>query len=297
MINYSVLYIEDDEEILENVTFLLKRYVSKVFTAKDGEEALATYFEKKPDIIVSDINIPKLDGLSLVAKIREDDSEIPIIMMTAYKDSKRLLKAIDVGVSSYVTKPFTLSDLTEAIEKAISTKTLKDNAVKDSLTKLYNRCAFDEMVQHNIDIARRYDTYITYLMIDIDHFKEYNDTYGHMSGDDTLCKVAKCLQSHTKREDDHAFRIGGEEFTVIAIGLNVEKSLEYANLIRKDILALEIEHSKNSAHQFLSISLGVYVAKGDEINTKEQMYSSSDKALYISKNNGRNQVTLSKKDN
>ncbi len=296
MIDYSVLYIEDDEEILENVTFLLNRYVQKVYTAKDGEEGLESYFQNKPDIIVSDINIPKLDGLSLVAKIRDDDKEIPIIMMTAYKDSERLLKAIDIGVSSYVTKPFTLNHLKEAIEKAIDLKQLKDRAVKDPLTTLYNRSVFDEKIQGCIDLARRYDTYITYLMIDIDHFKEYNDTYGHERGDEALRRVALSLKSHTNRVDDHAFRIGGEEFTMIALGLDEEKSLLYANLIREDVLALEIEHSHNSAHKFLSISIGVYVAKGDEIIDKIAIYRSSDNALYVSKNDGRNIVTLSQKE-
>ncbi len=131
MTDYSVLYVEDDEEILENVTFLLKRHVSQVFTAKDGEEALKIYFEKNPDIIVSDINIPNLDGLSLVAKIRDDNKDIPIIMMTAYKDSERLLKAQSIGVSSYVTKPFTLNDLKESMQKAIDTKKFKDKILND----------------------------------------------------------------------------------------------------------------------------------------------------------------------
>ncbi len=122
MNDLTLLYIEDDYDQIENVTFLLARYVKNIYTAVDGEEALEKYFKYKPDIIVSDISIPKIDGLSVAKKIREDAKEIPIIMMTAHRDSDRLLKAIDIGVSSYVTKPFTLVKLKEAIEKAIVSK-------------------------------------------------------------------------------------------------------------------------------------------------------------------------------
>ncbi len=296
MIDFSILYIEDDEEVLENVSFLLYQHVSKVYTAKDGESALEIYFKHKPNIIISDINIPKIDGLSVATKIREDNKEIPIIMMTAYKDSDKLLKAIDIDVSSYITKPFTITTLKEAIDKAIEKIHLQERAIKDSLTSLYNRSVFDKMVQNSIDTAKRYDTYITYMMIDIDHFKEYNDTYGHPQGDEALRKVAASLKTHTKRLDDHAFRIGGEEFSLILLGLDEEKSIKFANKIREDIVSLEIEHKNNSAHKFLSISMGIYIAKGDKILDKKDIYISSDSALYSSKSNGRNMITIAKQE-
>ena len=118
----TLLYIEDDTEILENVSFLLSRFVKKVYTAVDGEEALKVYTEQKPDILVTDINIPKINGLEVAECIRKENKEIPIIIISAYDDDEQLKKAKEIGVSTYVKKPFTLSDLKDAITKAINEK-------------------------------------------------------------------------------------------------------------------------------------------------------------------------------
>ena len=99
MNEFTLLYIEDDLEILENVTFLFNQYFKEIYTAKDGEEGLAAYHKYKPDIIVSDIGMPKLDGMELVNIIRENDKNIPIVLITAYSDREKLLNAIDIGVS------------------------------------------------------------------------------------------------------------------------------------------------------------------------------------------------------
>jgi len=116
----TLLYIEDDAEILENVSFLLQRYVKKVYTAKDGEEALLMYEKHQPDILVSDINLPKLGGLEVVAKIREENKNIPVVLISAHDDEHFHIKAKAVNVSSYVIKPFRLQELTDAMQKAIS---------------------------------------------------------------------------------------------------------------------------------------------------------------------------------
>lgn len=296
MNDFSILYIEDDKEVLENVTFLLNTYAQNIYTAEDGETALELYFKHKPDIVISDINIPKIDGLSVANKIRKENNTVPIIIMSAHTESDKLLKAIDIGVSSYVTKPFTLEDLKLAIEKAIDAKKINEKAYTDSLTSLFNRELLDEKVQNAIDVAKRHNTYITYMMMDIDHFKEYNDTYGHPKGDIALTKVAKCLKSHTNRADDSAFRIGGEEFVLTTLGMDEKKSLAFANLIRKDIIALEIEHNKNSAHKFLTISIGLYIDKGEKITNKKKIYDLADSVLYKSKLDGRNMISTISED-
>lgn len=115
----TLLYIEDDSEILENVSFLLGRYVKEVYTAMDGEEALESYMKHKQSIVVTDLNIPKIDGLSVAEKIREIDATTPIIIITAYDDDYQLSKAKELGVSTYVKKPFTLQQLKDAMAKAL----------------------------------------------------------------------------------------------------------------------------------------------------------------------------------
>ena len=115
----TLLYIEDDPEILENVSFLLSRYVKKVYTAQDGEEALEVYQSKKPDIVVTDINIPKINGLDLSEKIREENKSVSIVIISAYSEEEQLQRAEDISVSSYLQKPFTFQQLKDSIEKAI----------------------------------------------------------------------------------------------------------------------------------------------------------------------------------
>lgn len=122
MNNLNILYIEDDPEILENVSFLLSRYTNEVFTATNGEEALKVYKEKQPDIVVSDINIPKINGLKVAEIIREDNPSVPIIIISAHNEDHQLKIAKELNVSSYIRKPFTLQELKDAIAKAIKEK-------------------------------------------------------------------------------------------------------------------------------------------------------------------------------
>ena len=119
MNDLSLLYIEDDEEIIENVTYLLSKSFSEIYTALNGESALELYKKHTPDIILTDISIGELDGLSVARKIRDNDKNIPIIIMSAYNNDTVLQTAKNIGVSSYIQKPFNFATLKEAIAKAI----------------------------------------------------------------------------------------------------------------------------------------------------------------------------------
>ena len=117
MTNLNLLYVEDDEEIIEDIDFFLKRHFSEITIAKDGEKALELFEEKKPDIIILDINIPKINGLKVAAKIREVNKKIPIIFLTAFSDKENLLQAINLHAFSYLIKPFKIDELINAINK------------------------------------------------------------------------------------------------------------------------------------------------------------------------------------
>lgn len=116
----TLLYIEDDSELIENVGFLLGKFVKEVYTAQDGEEALEMYAKHQPDIIVTDISIPKISGLEVATQIRAENKTIPIVLITAHNEEHQVQQAKEIGVSTYVRKPFTLSELKEAVRKAIS---------------------------------------------------------------------------------------------------------------------------------------------------------------------------------
>lgn len=117
MTNLNLLYVEDDEEIIEDIDFFLKRHFNEIIIAQDGEEAFRYFKEKNPDIIILDINIPKLNGLKLASKIRETNKKIPIIFLTAFSDKENLLQAINLHACSYLIKPFKIDELINTINK------------------------------------------------------------------------------------------------------------------------------------------------------------------------------------
>lgn len=119
MNDLTLLYVEDDLEALEDVVYLLKRYFSKIYTATNGEEALELFDKNSPDIVLLDINIPKINGLQVASKIKEINDEIPILFLTAHSETEKLLKAIDLRAISYIIKPFSIEELNESILKTI----------------------------------------------------------------------------------------------------------------------------------------------------------------------------------
>jgi diguanylate cyclase (GGDEF)-like protein/PAS domain S-box-containing protein len=165
-------------------------------------------------------------------------------------------------------------------------------SITDELTQTFNRRYFNIKIEEEINRAKRNDYYLAFLMLDIDHFKFYNDTYGHQAGDTALQKISRLLKSHTTRATDFVFRLGGEEFGIIFSFKNEKESLEYANLIKEDIEALKIEHKANSASPFITASIGLIVRKGEKIENVYTIYRLADEALYNAKSAGRNQVCV-----
>ena len=126
--------------------------------------------------------------------------------------------------------------------------------------------------------------------MDIDHFKQYNDTYGHQMGDDTLIKVAKCIKDSLNRDDDTCFRLGGEEFGILFKSSNKENALNFANIVRENIENLHIEHTGNSASSYVTISMGLICKKASDIEGDDIAYKQADDLLYKAKESGRNKV-------
>ncbi len=170
-------------------------------------------------------------------------------------------------------------------------KKIEEIAITDGLTSLFNRRHFDNIFTQQIEISKRAKGILAFLLIDIDHFKQYNDTYGHQEGDIALKLVANALKQTLKRPDDYTFRLGGEEFGLLFHISNEEDGYNIANLARKNIEDLKIMHSGNSASPFVTISSGLYIIKSDNTYSEDDIYKKSDEALYTAKNSGRNQVS------
>ena len=169
-------------------------------------------------------------------------------------------------------------------------KKVEEIAITDGLTALYNRRHFDDVFPKQIELCRRKKELLAFVIIDIDHFKQYNDIYGHQAGDIALKLVAQSLHDTLRRHNDYIFRLGGEEFGLIYSGKSTDEILLTANRVRENIEKLKIEHTGNSASKFLTTSSGLYIIKDDDTLSTDEIYKKADEALYASKQNGRNQV-------
>ena len=170
-------------------------------------------------------------------------------------------------------------------------KIIEEISITDGLTNIYNRRYFNEMFPKLINGAKRHNELLCFLIMDIDHFKQYNDTYGHQMGDEVLISVAAMLKNSLHRADDYCFRLGGEEFGIIFKTDTKEKAFEFAQTIRKNIEDLKIEHKQSSTSKFVTASLGLVCNAANDIIDDDEIYSQADKMLYRSKESGRNKVS------
>ena len=171
-------------------------------------------------------------------------------------------------------------------------KIIEELTIKDSMTSLYNRRHFDIEFEKQINIQKRAKENLIFIILDVDFFKLYNDTYGHHAGDNALISVAKTLKLSLQRASDMAFRLGGEEFGTLCSNMDEYKTLKLANKIRQNIEDLKIEHSKNKVSSYVTISLGIIVIEPNCDCTVDALYKAADSALYEAKNSGRNSVSI-----
>ena len=171
-------------------------------------------------------------------------------------------------------------------------KKLEKLSITDGLTSLFNRRHFDNIFPRQIEATKRNHTILAFVLIDIDHFKQYNDSYGHQEGDRTLKKVANTLKNTLMRPNDYVFRIGGEEFAMLFSIKNRDNAAMIANKAKKNIEDLKIEHIANSASAYITISLGVQIIDSLSMETTDTIYKKTDDALYRAKQNGRNQIAM-----
>ena len=219
--------------------------------------------------------------------------------LISQKEWKGEIKNIDKNGKDYwvysIIKPIyknnELSGYTALRTNITDKKQIEQLSITDELTQLYNRRFFNNKIEEEINRARREDNYFSLLILDVDYFKEYNDTYGHQQGDLALEKIASVLKKHTNRSSDFAFRLGGEEFGIITILDNI-KVVEFAQNLKNEIEKLEIEHKSSKIAKYLTISIGITSKKGTEISSSTILYKKADDALYDSKKNGRNCISI-----
>jgi diguanylate cyclase (GGDEF)-like protein len=249
-------------------------------------------------VVITDIKLPAMGGLELTKTIKLDNDS-DVIVMTGYSDDYSYEEAINIGASDFVIKPVRLEELLLRLRRVLKERKLTRErirmmeklqklAITDGLTKLYNSRSFYTQLELEVDRVNRYQHPLTLLLLDLDYFKNYNDSYGHLEGDKVLVRFSQIIKS-CLRANDSAYRYGGEEFTVILPETGGEEARTVAQRIRA---ALEAERFSpvDGADVTVTISIGV-----TEYHNKEELSTfiqRADKAMYLSKQEGRNKVSL-----
>ncbi|NOR57810.1 MAG: diguanylate cyclase [Sulfurimonas sp.] len=182
---------------------------------------------------------------------------------------------------------------TEINNRIVTEKKLQELSITDELTTLYNRRHFNEIFPKLINSAKREKQNICFVVMDIDYFKPYNDTYGHISGDRALQSVSTCIKDILTRADDYCFRLGGEEFGLLFKGLSREEATKLIEKVRREIEELKIKHESNSSSRYLTASFGLVIKNAESVKDENELYREADALLYKAKDSGRNRVCVS----
>jgi len=254
--------------------------------------------ENPPDLILLDILMPEIDGYEVCNMLKNDEKSkrIPIIFVTAVSEVMDATKGFALGAVDYITKPFHPPMVKARVEMQLNLKRkqelLEKFAFIDALTEIYNRRRLDETLKKEFNRARRSELPLSTLMIDIDFFKKYNDTYGHGKGDEALRLIAKSIENTLNRAGDFVARYGGEEFFVVLPYTNSNDSKNIAENIRKNVEELGIEHSASPISQKITVSIGAFTFIPEKNMTVNDILIKTDSALYKAKENGRNRVEV-----
>lgn len=295
----KILIVDDMTENIDVLMLFLKSDYM-VSAARNGKKALQMAKKNKPDLILLDIIMPGMDGYEVCKKLKsnEETKNIPVIFITALTEALDEAKAFNVGAVDYIPKPFIPVTVKARIKTHLNLKMktdmLEQLVALDGLTNIYNRRKFDEMLENEWNRALRKQGPISLMLIDIDHFKLFNDHYGHANGDECLKKIAECMKNCFMRASDLVCRYGGEEFAVILPDTDMEGADNLAEIFRLGIEALNIKHEYSETAGHVTASIGVVTMTPDPPNNNtSELIEIVDKMLYKSKENGRNRVTAS----
>jgi len=294
----KILIVDDDPATVELIAELFRGQYEILF-ALSGEKALEIATTTIPDLILLDLMLPGMDGLAVCTQLKAEPltSAIPVLFITGRADSRIETEALELGAMDYITKPINPLVLKMRVRNQIELKQARDRLAKlattDGLTGIANRRRFDEILAQEHARHARTGTQLGLIMLDIDHFKAYNDTYGHVLGDDCLCAVARVLEHGLRRNTDLVARYGGEEFACILVdGPPAEGALALAEELRKQVAALAVPHKASPIAEYVTISLGIITACCNQNTSASLLIRQADEQLYRAKNSGRNRSCL-----
>ena len=292
----SLLIVDDDTSSLVALTHILQPEYT-VYTAKDGAGALKNAEQNPPDLILLDILMPGMDGYEVIAALQASDKlgEIPVIFITGLNHCEDEEKGLALGAMDYIAKPFQPTIVKLRVQHQMQIinqlRMIKRMSLIDQLTGIPNRRSFDERLRMEWARAIRVGCSMCMLMIDVDRFKVYNDTYGHLQGDVALRTLAKILAQGIGRPGDFFARWGGEEFAALLPHTDIHGGRHIGEQIRVAVENTVIPLPDGSSTR-LTVSIGVNAYTPTQGSPADVFVSGADKALYAAKSAGRNKVVL-----
>ncbi len=297
-----ILIVDDEKMNLKVLADVLKNEYSLIL-ARSGVQALKYIYDNAaPDLILLDVMMPEMGGYEVIKHLKEDHKtkNVPVIFVTALDSIEDEEHGLKLGAVDYITKPFSPPIVQIRVRNHLrfihQYRLLDQLAHLDGLTEIPNRRRFEEVFKNESARAARNGTRLSLAMVDVDFFKQYNDHYGHATGDAALQAIAKSLQAILKRPADLVARYGGEEFVMVLPETDAEAGKSLAERARLAITDLKIPHAYSKAAAHVSVSIGVVTVGLDNSSDPLDMLKQADQNLYHAKQNGRNRVFGSELD-
>ena len=303
-----ILIVEDSPTQAQQIRLILEPAGYQVLVAPEGRQGLNMALKMAPDLVLLDVVLPDLDGYTVCRRLRQQEaSRTPILMLTVRGSVEDRVDGLEVGADDYLAKPFDERELLARVHALLRTKRLRDElqkhlqeahlsyqtwrqiAIVDYLTGLYNRHYFADVLEREFNNSQRYNTPLGCIMADIDHFRAFNNNYGHSVGDWVLQGVARILKENVRQADVVA-RYGGEEFVVLQPMGNREAAVDTASRLR-ELVGAKIWHSEAGELQ-VTISLGVAIFPEVQVANAKDLIACADQALYQAKQQGRNRMII-----
>lgn len=307
----KILIVDDSPTSRTGLRGLLERMGHSVIEAEDGDKALQLYRRDRPGLVLIDIVMPVMDGYEAARQMRSGPDEwVPIIFLSSKETDQDLDRAIEAGGDDYLVKPVSPVVLNAKIralqrietmrnklldmsrELAAANRELEKLSRQDGLTGIANRRYFDSYLLAEVRRAARERQPLSLILADVDHFKAFNDRFGHQAGDDCLRQVAGTLSSAGRRPADLVARYGGEEFAMVLPGTILDGAVDVAQAVSRSIADLATAQTRSDSSQGITLSLGIVSLIPDQDTTPEDLIQRADRALYQAKEQGRNRFVV-----
>jgi diguanylate cyclase (GGDEF)-like protein len=291
------ILITDDEKMNVDILGGILSPMYNLLISRNGTRALEIAKANKPDLILLDVLMPDMTGFEVIAKLKESDitDKIPVIFITGLTSTDDEEKGFFLGAVDYITKPFNKAIVKARVNTHIKIvdqmRTIERIGLIDPLTKISNRRGFENRLNAEWGRSVREARPISILIMDIDKFKTYNDTYGHQQGDAALKSFAETMSETLKRPVDFCARWGGEEFVILLPGTSADGAAEVAERVRENVEASIID-TEDGGMTKITVSIGVNSLVPQAIDTIKDFIEKADQALYKAKESGRNRYVI-----